>query len=155
MASSTPLQSVMSSEVVVLRTDQTLAEAADVLSGHGIGAAPVVDDAGAVVGLLRDEDLLATEARLHIPTTIAILGVDFTLPSQVRRYDEELRQAIASTVGGAMEIEFPSLGLDASVEDAATLMHESDVTHVVVVDAGKPAGIVARGDLVRFLARTT
>ena len=155
MASSTPLQSVMSSEVVVLRTDQTLAEAADVLSEHGIGAAPVVDDAGVVVGLLRDEDLLATEARLHIPTTIAILGVDFTLPSQVRRYDEELRQAIASTVGGAMEAEFPSLGLNASVEDAATLMHESDVTHVVVVDAGKPIGIVARGDLVRFLARTT
>jgi len=155
MASSTPLQSVMSSEVVVLRPDQTLAEAADVLAEHGIGAAPVVDDAGAVVGLLRDEDLLATEARLHVPTTIAILGVDFTLPSQVRRYDEELRQAIASTVGGAMEKEFPSLGLDASVEDAATLMHESDVTHVVVVEAGKPIGIVARGDLVRFLARTT
>ena len=155
MASSTPLRSVMSSEVVVLRPEQTLAEAADVLSEHGIGAAPVVDDAGAVVGLLRDEDLLATEARLHVPTTIAILGVDFTLPSQVRRYDEELRQAIASTVGAAMQAEFPSLGLDASVEDAATLMHESDVTHVVVVDAGNPIGIVARGDLVRFLARTT
>ena len=155
MPTSTPLRSVMSPDVVVLRPDQTLAEAADLLADHGIGAAPVVDDSGAVVGLLRDEDLLATEARLHVPTTIAILGVDFTLPSQVRRYDEELRQAIASTVGGAMETEFPHLGPDASIEDAATLMHESDVTHVVVVNAGKPIGIVARGDLVRFLARTT
>jgi Predicted transcriptional regulator, contains C-terminal CBS domains len=155
MPSSTPLQSVMSSDVAVLRPDQTLAEAADLLADRGIGAAPVVDDSGVVVGLLRDEDLLATEARLHVPTTIAILGVDFTLPSQVRRYDEELRQAIASTVGGAMETEFPHLGVDASVEDAATLMHESDVTHVVILDAGKPVGIVARGDLVRFLARSS
>jgi CBS domain-containing protein len=35
-------------------------------------------------------------------------------------------------------------------------MHERDVTHVPVVDdAGKLVGIVARGDLVRWLARTT
>ena len=155
MPSSTPLQSIMSTDVAVLRPHQTLAEAADLLTDRGIGAAPVVDDSGTVVGLLRDEDLLATEARLHIPTTIAILGVDFTLPSQVRRYDEELRQAIAATVGGAMESDFPSLAPDASIEDAATLMHESDVTHVVILDGGKPVGIVARGDLVRFLARSS
>ena len=155
MPSSTPLQSIMSTDVAVLRPHQTLAEAADLLTDRGIGAAPVVDDSGTVVGLLRDEDLLATEARLHVPTTIAILGVDFTLPSQVRRYDEELRQAIAATVGGAMESDFPSLAPDASIEDAATLMHESDVTHVVILDGGKPVGIVARGDLVRFLARSS
>ncbi len=155
MPSSTPLQSIMSTDVAVLRPDQTLAEAADLLAERGIGAAPVIDDSGTVVGLLRDEDLLATEARLHVPTTIAILGVDFTLPSQIRRYDDELRQAIAATVGGAMESDFPTLAPDASIEDAATLMHESDVTHVVILDGGKPAGIVARGDLVRFLARSS
>ncbi len=155
MPTSTLLRSVMTPDVVVLRADQTLAEAADVLADRGIGAAPVVDDAGAVIGLLRDEDLLSTEARLHVPTTIAILGVDFTLPSHVRRYDEELRKAVASTVGEVMESEFPSLGADASIEDAATLMHEADVTHVVVLDAGRAVGIVARGDLVRFLARST
>jgi len=156
MASSVSLSLVMSSPVVVLRETQTLAEAADVLAEHGFGAAPVVDDNGVVVGLLRDEDLLATEARLHIPTTIALLGVNFTLPGQARRYDEELRRAVASSVGEVMETEFPHLGETASLEDAATLMHEADVTHVVIVDeAGKPAGVVARGDLVRYLARTT
>ena len=155
MSSSTPLRSVMTAPVVTLRVDQTLAEAADVLAEHGIGAAPVVDAAGAVVGLLRDEDLLSTEARLHIPTTIAILGVDFTLPGHVRRYDEELRKAVASTVGEVMDRDFPHLGPDASIEDVATLMHEADVTHVVVIDGADALGIVARGDLVRFLARTT
>ena len=60
MSSSTSLRSVMSSDVAILRPDQTLAEGADLLAGRGLGAAPVVDDAGVVVGLLRDEDLLAT-----------------------------------------------------------------------------------------------
>lgn len=155
MPSSTQLRSVMTSPVVTLHVDQTLAEAADVLAEHGIGAAPVVDEAGDVVGLLRDEDLLSTEARLHVPTTIAILGVDFTLPGQVRRYDEELRKAVASTVGEVMDREFPQLGPDASIEDVATLMYEADVTHVIVIDGEHAMGIVARGDLVRFLARTT
>jgi CBS domain-containing protein len=54
-----------------------------------------------------------------------------------------------------MEREFPHVAPDATIEDIATLMHERDVTHVVVVDGGAPLGIVARGDLVRFLARTT
>ena len=154
MPSTTPLRSVMTTDVVTVTADQSLAEAADVLADRGIGAAPVIDASGLVVGLLRDEDLLSTEARLHLPTTIAILGVNFTLPGQVARYDEELRKAIASTVGEVMEQEFPQLPPDASLEDAATLMHQADVTHVVVVDDGRAVGIVARGDLIRHLARS-
>jgi CBS domain-containing protein len=34
-------------------------------------------------------------------------------------------------------------------------MHEGDVTHVPVVDDGKVVGLVARSDIVRFIARTT
>ena len=154
MSSTIPLRSVMTTDVVTVTADQTLASAADVLAERGIGAAPVVDGEGKAVGLLRDEDLLSTEARLHLPTTIAILGVNFTLPGQVARYDEELRKAIASTVGEVMEQEFPQLPPDASLEDAATLMHQADVTHVVVVDDGRAIGIVARGDLIRHLARS-
>jgi CBS domain-containing protein len=145
----------MTTDVVTVTADQSLAEAADALAERNIGAAPVVDDGGTVVGLLRDEDLLSTEARLHIPTTIAILGVNFTLPGDVARYDEELRKAVASSVGEVMERNFPQLPPDATLEDAATLMHEADVTHVVVVEDGRAVGIVARGDLVRHLARTT
>ena len=154
MSSTIPLRSVMTTDVVTVTADQTLASAADVLADRGIGAAPVVDGEGRAVGLLRDEDLLSTEARLHLPTTIAILGVNFTLPGEVARYDEELRKAIASTVGEVMEQEFPQLPPDASLEDAATLMHQADVTHVVVVDDGRAVGIVARGDLIRHLARS-
>ena len=155
MPSTIALRSVMTTDVVTVTPDLTLAEAADVLAERGIGAAPVVDDSGQVVGLLRDEDLLSGEARLHIPTTIAILGVNFTLPGDVARYDEELRKAIASTVGEVMEKNFPQLPPDATLEDAATLMHEADVTHVVVVEGGRAVGVVARGDVVRHLARST
>ena len=156
MASTTPVTDVMTSDVVTVSPDLSLTEAADVLSEKGIGAVPVVDGSGALVGLLRDEDLLISEARLHLPTTIAILpGIEFTLPGQIKRYDEELKKAASSTVGDVMEREFKSVAPTGTVEDVATLMHEHDVTHVPVVDGGKVVGIVARGDIVRFLAATT
>jgi CBS domain-containing protein len=152
----TPVGAVMTTEVVTLRPEQTLAEAADVLSEHGIGAAPVVDESGTIVGLLRDEDLLVSEARLHVPTLISILpGIEITLPGAAKRYDAELKQAMASTVDGVMEREYASLPADASLEDLATLMHERDVTHVPILDDGKVVGIATRGDIVRHLADTT
>jgi CBS domain-containing protein len=156
MASTTPVTDVMTSAVVTVSPDLSLTEAADVLSEKGIGAVPVVGAGGELVGLLRDEDLLISEARLHLPTTIAILpGIEFTLPGQIKRYDEELKKAASSTVGDVMERDFKSVGPNGTVEDVATLMHEHDVTHVPVVDGGKVVGIVARGDIVRFLAATT
>jgi len=156
MADTTPVTEVMTKDVVTLRPDQSLPEAADVLADRSIGAAPVVDGDGKIVGLLRDEDLLIAEARLHLPTTIAILpGIDIQLPGQIRRYDEELKKAASSTVDEVMEREYPHVSPDASVEDVATMMHEHDVTHVPVVDGGRILGIVARGDIIRFLAETT
>jgi CBS domain-containing protein len=153
---STPVTEVMTTDVITLDPDQSLADAADVLADRAIGAAPVVDANGKVLGLLRDEDLLISEARLHLPTTIAILpGVEFTLPGQIRRYDEELKKAASSTVADVMERDFKQVGPDATIEDVATLMHEHDVTHVPVCQDGKIVGIIARGDIVRHLAATT
>jgi CBS domain-containing protein len=156
MASSTPVTEVMTKDVISLSPDTSLPDAADLLAEKGIGAAPVVDADGNIVGLLRDEDLLISEARLHLPTTFAILpGIDITLPGSARRYDEELKKAASSTVGDVLEKRFKQVAPDATVEDVATLMHEHDVTHVPVVDNGKVVGIVARGDIVRFLSATT
>ncbi len=156
MPSSTPVTDVMTKDVVTLAPDTSLADAADLLAEKGFGAAPVVDADGKIVGLLRDEDLLISEARLHLPTTIAILpGIEFTLPSSLRRYDEELKKAASSTVADVMEKSFKHVAPDADVADVATMMHEHDVTHVPVVQDEKVVGIVARGDIVRYLASTT
>jgi CBS domain-containing protein len=155
MPASTPVSEVMTRDVVTLRPDQSVEEAADVLAGRRIGAAPVVDAGGGLVGLLRDEDLIVSEANLHVPTVISFLGADLVLPSSLHRFEDELKKAAGATVGDVMTTEFHTVKPDDNLEELATLMHERDVTHVPVVDDGKLVGIVARGDLVRFLSRTT
>jgi CBS domain-containing protein len=146
---------VMTRDVVTLRPDQSVEEAADVLAGKQIGAAPVVDDSGKIVGLLRDEDLIVSEARLHVPTVISFLGADLVLPSSLHRFEHELKKAAGATVADVMITEFHVAKPDDTIDGIAAEMHDRDVTHVPVVDGDKLVGIVARGDLVRFLSRTS
>ena len=146
---------VMTSDVRTVHPDMSIIEVATVLADGSIGAVPVVNDADEFVGLLRDEDLLLREAGIHVPTTIALLpGIEFTLPSHLKRFDEELRIAAASTVAELMQTDPETVGPDTSLEDLASLMHDKQVTHVPVIDGnGKVVGIVARGDVIRHLAR--
>jgi CBS domain-containing protein len=155
MPATTPVSDVMSRDVVTLRPNQTVQEAADVLADKAIGAAPVVDADGKLAGLLRDEDLIVSEARLHVPTVITFLGADLVLPSSLHRFEHELEKAAGATVADVMVTEFATAKPDDNLEDLASQMHDRDVTHVPVVDGGTLVGIVARGDLVRFLSRTT
>jgi CBS domain-containing protein len=156
MPSTTPAREVMTTEVITLRPDQTFEEAADILAEHSIGAAPVVDASGAVVGLLRDEDLIVSEANLHAPTWFNFLGAEFPMPGEQKRFEAELKRMIAANVADLMTTEFPTCSPDDTLGTVAAKMHDTDVTHMPVVDAdGKLVGIIARGDLVRLVAAET
>jgi CBS domain-containing protein len=154
MPRETPVSTVMTRQVAVLRPDMDVPEAARLLEEHGIAGAPVVDETGRFIGMLEDEDLIATEANLHVPTVINLLGVDFSLPWDNVRFKEEFRKAVSTTVGQLMKEEFPSVAADDTVEDVATLMRDEDVNRVVVLDDNSMViGVVTRSDLVRALAR--
>jgi CBS domain-containing protein len=155
MPSTTPIRDVMTRDVATLRPDQPITEAADAMAASGYGAMPVVDAEGRFVGLLRDEDLIASEARVHVPTYWMLLGTSVPLPGTMRRFEHEIHKLAGSTVAEVMDDHPPTVPSDASLEDVATLMHERDITHVPVVDNGRLVGIVARSDIVRYIARTT
>jgi CBS domain-containing protein len=156
MPSTTPVRDVMTREVATLSPDQPIAEAADALSAGRFGAMPVVDADGRFVGLLRDEDLIASEARVHVPTYLMLLGTSVPLPGSMKRFERELHKVAGATVAEVMDEHPVTVAPDATLEDVATLMHEGDVSHVPVIDEdGRVVGLVARSDIVRFIARTT
>jgi CBS domain-containing protein len=154
MAISMPLADIMTADVLTLRPDDSIEDAVSALSGRGISGAPVVDDDGRLVGLLDDSDLLLSEARIHAPSAIEILGAYIPIPGTFKRFEEEVRHALGRTVADIMETRPPSVPTTATIEDVATLMMERSVSRVPVVDSGgKVVGIVSRGDLVAALGR--
>ena len=149
-----PIREIMTSPAITLLPDATVEDAINLLVESSISGAPVVDADGRLVGLLDDDDLIVSEARLHAPTTIEILGAYIPLPGDLRRFNDEVRQALGRTVEEVMDDEPAALGEDATVEDAATLLHDRGVSRLPVVDAdGKVIGIVTKGDLLKALRR--
>jgi CBS domain-containing protein len=91
-----------------------------------------------------------------VPTFLNFLGASIPLPGQMQHLEEELHKVAGSTVGEVMDDDPVTVTPDDTLEELATRMNDAEVSHVPVVDAaGRLVGIVARGDIVRFIARTT
>lgn len=149
-----PVTEVMSSPAITVSPDTTVEEAIRVLVDNGIEGAPVVNAEGQLVGLLDDDDLIVSEARLHAPTTIEILGAYIPLPGDLKRFNEEVRQALGRTVAEVMDTDVPTVPVTGTVEDVATLLHDRRVSRLPVLsDTGEVVGVVTRGDLVKVLRR--
>lgn len=155
MARAQPISEVMTSPVATVGPDDSLEDVLAVLAEHGISGIPVADAEGRLLGVLDDTDLIVSEARLHAPTTIEILGAYLPLPGESRRFSEEVRHALGRTAREVMhgpEIAVPVTG---TVEDVATMMLDQDVSRVPIIDEDRRiVGIVTRGDLVRALGRS-
>ena len=109
-------------------------------------------DGGAVVGMLSTGDLIVEEARVHFPSVVNFFGVNVTLPFEHQKLDDSVAKALGATVGEVMTATPLTIAADASVEDAATVMHDKNVSRLPVVDGdGALVGIISRGDIVKAI----
>ena len=73
------VKDVMTTEVVAVRRETTFKELAAALRRYRVSALPVVDDAGLVLGVVSEADLLAKEVLAdpglvaeHVPGVVAV-----------------------------------------------------------------------------------
>ena len=150
-----PVHDVMTADVVAFTPDQNVTEAMSELVARGVDAGPVIDG-GTVVGMLSTGDLIVEEARVHFPSVVNFFGVNVTLPFEHQKLDDSVAKALGATVGEVMTAEPLTIGAEASVEDAATLMHDKEVSRLPVVDRGGAlVGIISRGDIVKAIVLGT
>jgi CBS domain-containing protein len=141
------VRDVMTADVVSFGPDDDVSEAMRTLVDRGIDGAPVVDADGAVVGVITTGDLIVKESRLHFPTIVAIFGASLEL--KPKDFEENLEKALGSKVVDVMSKPAVTVEADATVEDAATLMHEKRYSRLPVVEGGRLVGIVSRVDVLR------
>lgn len=134
---------VMTREVSVARPSWTFKTAARHLRASAVSALPVVDEAGVVVGVVSEADLLLKGA----PSKgLGLLG-------RARRASER-RKAQARTVRDLMTSPAITIGPDVALSAAARLMHDRHVKRLPVVDADRTlVGIVSREDLISIFLR--
>jgi CBS domain-containing protein len=138
--------SVMSTSVITAHPSTPFHKLVELLQQHRISALPVVDDAGRLVGIVSEADLLV---KAGYPSGVA----DASLLEALRRHSQ-LAKARGVTAGEIMTTKVVTVPVGATVADAARLAIRHGVKRLPVLDAdGKLVGIVTRGDLLRvFLA---
>lgn len=114
------LQNIMTHQVVSVSANQSVEEAAQLMSQYNIGAIPVVEN-GKVTGMVTDRDLTLRST--------ATGGNEKTPVSQVMT-----NEVICAT---------PNM----SVEEASQLMAQNQVRRLPVVENNQVVGMIALGDL--------
>lgn len=104
-----------------------------------ISGAPVVDDQGALVGVLTESDLLAREAALRWRGGLAA--------------NRERAQRLAVTAGDVCTRPARTIGPDMSVREAARTLLDEDVSRLAVVEADRLIGVLSPYDVLSALAR--
>lgn len=143
---------VMTRDVVLVRPDTPAPEIARLLIERGISAVPVVDDAGAPVGMVSEGDLIGRdeserEARRDWWLQLLAEGTELH-PDFVASLRTPVR-----TARGLMAVPVVTVAEDTEVPEIARLLAAYRVKRVPVVRDGRIVGIVSRADLVRALTR--
>ncbi|GAA5052169.1 CBS domain-containing protein [Thermocatellispora tengchongensis] len=110
--------------VATVRPDATVTQLLSLLAEHNIGAVVVTDDAGAIVGIVSERDV-------------------------VRRLNDHGAGVLDGPVSAIMTTEVRTCKPDANVDDLRRTMTTHRIRHVPVVSDGRLAGIVSIGDVVK------
>jgi CBS domain-containing protein len=141
---------LMTRDVAVVHPETSLLEAVKLMARRRISGMPVVDNAGTIVGMISEGDLV----RWHEGYTerqarwLDMLADGFELAPSFLDGLREQRHKVKSVMSpGALTVteEVPA-------REVARLMYANTIKRVPVLRDGRLVGIVARSDLVRALA---
>lgn len=136
---------LMAVEVVSVRPDTSLKEAARVMVDLGISGLPVTAEDGSLRGIVTEGDYLRKELERGQLGAAPMLDALFRKPGP---------EADAETVGEIMTTEVHTVGTDATLVEAARDMAEHGVKRLPVVDGdGKLVGVISRHDIVSAFTR--
>jgi CBS domain-containing protein len=141
---SATVRDIMTTSVITVRGDTPFKEMAALLTSSRVSAFPVVDQAGKVIGVVSETDLLVKEAAQDGQPGLF---------SGLRR-SRDPAKAAGVTAAQLMTSPPVTIGPDEPVQHAAFLMYDHAINRLPVVDeAGRLIGIVSQVDVLSVFSR--
>jgi CBS domain-containing protein len=138
---------VMTDDVICINVKESVFDAAELLLGSGVSAAPVVDDKGAIVGIVSEADLIR---RAEIDTTAKKSWLARLLDSETSAAHDFVA-ANTRRVSDVMTGEVVTATEDATLGELVGLMERHGIKRIPIVRGRALVGIVSRSDLLRAL----
>ena len=143
---------IMTKEVVTVTPQTGVRELAALLLERKISGAPVVDEAGKVLGVVTESDLVFLNKKVHLPTAVAILDA-FVFLESPGRMEQEFKKLAGSKVGDICSQQLISVTPDTELEELATLMAEQKMHTLPVMEGGTLVGVIGKTDIIRTIAQ--
>ncbi len=133
------------------RVDTSVDEVISRLAETDVSGLLVVDEEQRLQGVITESNLVDQQARLHVPTAIAVL--DMVIPLGEDRFEKELERMQALTAGDLMTSPVQTVTPDTGLNDIAATMTDGNMHCLPVVNGGIIEGVVTRHDVIKALAR--
>ena len=141
---------VMTRTVVTVRAWTPLKEVAQLLIERRISGVPVVDDDGALLGIVSEGDFLMKEQGVQAIRHRHLARIF----GDSRATQSSLAKVGALTAVEAMTSPAVTIAPGRHISEAAAVMTKRGINRLPVVDNGRLVGIVSRADLVRAFVRS-
>ncbi|MDA8424174.1 MAG: CBS domain-containing protein [Nitrospiraceae bacterium] len=138
---------IMTKKVITVTPDSSVEKLSSLLVKNEISGVPVVDDSGALYGIVTDNDLIDRNKRLHIPTVVSFLDAAIYLESS-KKFEQDVKRLTATRVGDICTRKVVTITEETSIVDIATIMSEKNIHLLPVVKEGKVTGIIGKRDVV-------
>ncbi|CAN5379093.1 hypothetical protein BH10ACI3_BH10ACI3_16910 [soil metagenome] len=146
------VKEIMSAPVITISDDETVLAAATIMLRRGIGCVPVVNDLGAVIGLVTKSDFVAREESLPFSTVYAPQLLGHWLKAGVETIYEIARTVPVKQI---MRKDPTCLTEDDSVRTFLEKIIRDGITHAPVLRDNVLIGIIAQHDLLKMVVHTS
>jgi CBS domain-containing protein len=139
---------IMTRKVVSVMPEQSVFQAANLMLRNHVSGLPVVDEKGAIVGIVSEGDFLRRSEIGTPRSRNRLLGFIFSHGGAADDYVREHGRKVS-------EVMTPSpitVSEDASLSEIVTVMERNHIKRVPVVRDGELVGIVSRSNLLQAVA---
>ena len=140
----------MTTAVITIGPEADITEAVKLLLEKGVNGLPVIDEAGLLVGILCQSDLVRMQKSLPIPSLFTLLD-GFVPLSSSALLEAEVKRIAASKVADAMSTKVVTIAPDMTIDEIAALMVDKKFHTLPVTDKGRLLGIVGKKDVIKTL----
>ena len=144
-------KNIMVKKVITINRNASVGKLSELLLKNKISGVPVVDDAGKMVGIATEGDLIVKDADLHFPRYFKLLDSIIYLES-LNKFKRNLTKYLGTKVGDVMTSKVWTVSEDTPVSEVANMMIRKNVNRVPVLDDdGNLVGIITRADVVKSM----
>lgn len=144
------LRAIMSQPVITVKQDTTLDIVASLMLENGYGCVPVIEDDGAIVGIITLGEFVSKEKTLPFSRFSFQTLFGHSLKEGMETIYEVARKMTARDIMKECRV---VLTEEDTVKTFLEQIAEHGITHVPIVRNGLLVGIVARQDLLKMVAK--